>query len=134
VVADANRPDIKAKIFKVPHHGSETGHNDDVWTKLLAREPITATTPLNKGHLLPRASDVTRIVSLSGSAYVSRKTPLRQPRRRQNVVMKMTPRSLVRVQKVPGHIMIRKQASAPQNAWSVSLFDGADLLRNFEAA
>ncbi len=74
VVNSTNRPGGKASIFKVPHHGSQNAHNDDVWSKMLSAKPIAILTPYSKGRMvLPREGDVSRIVGLSGEAYLTAK-------------------------------------------------------------
>ena len=136
IVADTQRPPtLSAKIFKIPHHGSETAHHADTWTDLVASEPLTATSPFNGGSLLiPRKADVNRIVTLSGSSYITKGQVYRRRKRRSNVVEKLVPKSLRRVSGIPGHIRFRKRVGAPGNDWSVELFDGADLLKNFVTA
>jgi hypothetical protein len=32
IVKSTSRPQIRCRVFKIPHHGSVTGHSDDVWT------------------------------------------------------------------------------------------------------
>jgi hypothetical protein len=132
IVADPNKPPtLMAKIFKIPHHGSETAHHPDSWKCLIANEPLTATTPYNKSVLLPKQSDVIRITALATSSYVTKRRPYRRRRRRQNVVEKLVPKSLRALTRVPGQIRFRKQIGASTGDWVVDLFDGADLLQNF---
>ena len=57
-------------IFKVPHHGSENGHNNFVWEKILRQKPISILTAYNKGYKLPKDSDIDRIKKLSEKLYV----------------------------------------------------------------
>lgn len=61
---------VKSSVFKIPHHGSITGHNKDVWEKLLIQKPISILTVYNKGWKLPQDSDIDRISALSKSTYV----------------------------------------------------------------
>lgn len=69
-----NKPTIfdkKAKIYKVAHHGSETGHHDEIWTTLLESDPICLIAPFNKNPKLPSSEDVERITKLSDSVFIS---------------------------------------------------------------
>jgi hypothetical protein len=50
----------KAVVFKVPHHGSVTGHCDAVWNGMLAKNPFAFTTTHSQARL-PRDDDVRRI-------------------------------------------------------------------------
>jgi hypothetical protein len=72
VVLSDNRPQEKASIFKVPHHGSSTGHNQEVWTNLVHANPIAVLTPWHRGSLfLPTEQDTTRINQCTNAAFVS---------------------------------------------------------------
>lgn len=63
---------LKASVFKVPHHGSVTGHHDDVWKTLLASSPIALLTPFRGGRKkLPSREDRSRICSLTPHAFVT---------------------------------------------------------------
>lgn len=58
----------KSRIYKVPHHGSITGENTAIWSKLLDN-PISITTLYNSSHL-PKDTDINRIASNSKELYV----------------------------------------------------------------
>ena len=60
----------KSSVFKIPHHGSVTGHNDGVWENLLCENPTSVLTVYNRGSKLPKESDVQRIKSLSKDLYI----------------------------------------------------------------
>jgi hypothetical protein len=135
VVANMNRPqNLKASVFKIPHHGSATAHHDETWTHLIEPKPVSAATPWYVGNnVLPKQSDIDRICSMSARAYISRSQVLTRSKRRQNVVQKLVPPSLRRLPEVPGQIRLRKQIFGPSPNWDVALFDGADELKNFQA-
>jgi hypothetical protein len=135
VVANMNRPqNLKASVFKIPHHGSATAHHDETWTHLIEPKPVSAATPWYVGNnVLPKQSDIDRICSMSARAYISRSQVLTRSKRRQNVVQKLVPPSLRRLPEVPGQIRLRKQIFGPSPNWDVALFDGADALKNFQA-
>ena len=61
VVASTARPQQKASVFKVPHHGSETGHNENVWSDMLHAEPLAILTPWNRAGKLPSPADIQRL-------------------------------------------------------------------------
>jgi hypothetical protein len=73
IVGNASRPSGRAAIFKIPHHGSITGHHPLVWTELLDQSPITMLTPWNRGGGLPTVTDVERISQLSGTSLSTSK-------------------------------------------------------------
>lgn len=73
-IIDNKKPTIidrKAKIYKVAHHGSETGHHDGIWTDLLEPDPICLIAPFNRNPKLPSKGDIERIINLSDSVFIS---------------------------------------------------------------
>lgn len=60
----------KSSVFKIPHHGSITGHKQEIWDNLLQDCPISFITVYNKGYKLPTDDDISRINSLSGETYL----------------------------------------------------------------
>jgi hypothetical protein len=58
--------------FKVPHHGSVTAHNSDIWPLLMQTNAWALLTPFLRGRKqLPSAEDIERICSLSSSEYIT---------------------------------------------------------------
>jgi beta-lactamase superfamily II metal-dependent hydrolase len=65
-------PDARATVFKVSHHGSDTGHHDDIWTKLLDPSPIALLAPFRAGKKpLPSSEDRARILSFTSEAFIT---------------------------------------------------------------
>jgi beta-lactamase superfamily II metal-dependent hydrolase len=65
-------PDILASVFKIPHHGSITGHHDDVWSRLLKPNPVALLAPFRGGkNPLPDRDDRARILSLTPEAFIT---------------------------------------------------------------
>ena len=62
----------KAALFKVPHHGSESGHLPAVWSELLVDQPVSLVTPFRRGSVaLPKATDMDRIAGMSSVVYLT---------------------------------------------------------------
>ncbi|WP_028869746.1 ComEC/Rec2 family competence protein [Psychromonas arctica] len=59
----------KSVLFKVPHHGSRTGHHDEVWSEML-QKPCSILTTYNSSSL-PRSEDIERIKGESNSVYIT---------------------------------------------------------------
>lgn len=62
----------RADVLKVPHHGSLTGHHEEVWRDLLIKKPLAVVTPFNKlpdDKKLPTADDVLRLQSLASRVF-----------------------------------------------------------------
>jgi len=46
--------DAKASVFKIPHHGSETGYHEKIWDELVENNAIAKLSPYNRGTKLPK--------------------------------------------------------------------------------
>jgi beta-lactamase superfamily II metal-dependent hydrolase len=134
IVASPTRPEGKATVFKVPHHGSETGHHPEVWAHMLEENPIVVLTPFMRGRSrLPTRADAERICRQSTESYATANTQPRQARNRSNIVNKTireTVRDLREVPVATGQIRLRTSAVEPSNPnWSVELLGSAISLR-----
>lgn len=118
----------KAAAFKVPHHGSQNAHHDQVWSNMLVDAPLCLLTPYNRGGKLPQSADVYRILGRSGNSFASQKmslTPKRLARDRdvEKLIKSQAPGIRV-VKNSPG--VISAVLSYPWNGdWQVSLLKGA---------
>lgn len=129
ILASALRPDGKASMFKVPHHGSDTADDPQVWSTMLDLNPLAVLTPFIKGDLkLPMKSDVNRIYGCTSTAY-STATLRYPPIRRSKMVQRTIRETVKRIQPVygsSGHIRLRTDLSnAVKSPWIVDLFQGA---------
>lgn len=70
VVKNYESTNVKPFLFKIPHHGSQNGYNEDVWKQILAKFPISIITVYNKGLKLPKDEEIERIKKLSKAVYV----------------------------------------------------------------
>jgi hypothetical protein len=62
----------RAQLYKVAHHGSDTGHHPGQWTHLLADHPVSVLTPFLQGDQhLPERSDIQRIRNLSSQLLIA---------------------------------------------------------------
>jgi hypothetical protein len=133
VVASTTRPNpFRASSFKIPHHGSATGHLPATWSVLTDGHPISTLTPYRIGdNILPQPTDVSRIAGLSKKAYITKRTYDQRPIRRSSAVAKLVPSTLRRLHETPGHVRLRRHILQGGN-WNVALFDGATELANFQ--
>ena len=125
------RPNCKASVFKVPHHGSQNAHEDRVWNEMLHDEPVALLAPWRRGgRELPTARDVKRILSFTGRAYttVSHNVRIRRPaRNRRNAVertIRETGARIWRAGQFSGLIRLRK-ALGSQTDWDIETFGSA---------
>jgi beta-lactamase superfamily II metal-dependent hydrolase len=105
----------KAKIFKIPHHGSSNAHSNDVWSFLVEPNAACILTTYNGGHSIPTASDVSRIKSLTNNLYATTPPKGRLPKRDKAVerTLKETVKSRKALLGEIGHIQLRKRNSDP---------------------
>ena len=126
ILASSGRPTEKSSLFKVPHHGSETGHHSDVWEKMLTQNPVAILTPYNRSSKLPTPTDITRINSYSNRVFTTQS--LQRPHKvarpaHVEKMIKETVVSLERISKSTGHI--RAHLSSETSDWVVELNHGA---------
>jgi metallo-beta-lactamase superfamily protein len=61
-----------ASLYKVPHHGSDSAHNPDVWIKMLVANPLAVLTPWRKGFgRLPTRDGANNILELSKESFTT---------------------------------------------------------------
>ena len=72
IVGERTRPEGRASVFKVPHHGSVTADAPEVWRQMLEPEPLAVLAPWRRGDkALPTPEDVARILSRTMTAFAS---------------------------------------------------------------
>lgn len=118
-----NPPDGRADVYKVAHHGSVTGHSDDIWKVLLHNSPVSIITPWRRGGAhLPVSEDLVRISSLSAQTFLtaSPRRHVKPPKRSRLVeeeINKFT-RSWHTLDGSMGHVQMRCRVGEP---WRVGL-------------
>ena len=122
VLDSSERPQGRAAVFKVAHHGSITGHHDRIWTELLVDAPVAILTPWNRGSKLPTSADCSRIIDLTPNAYVT--SHLRAPKKQtqEQAVARTLRESGIRVSYTepdPGYVQLRRAHGAA--TWVVHL-------------
>lgn len=112
VLNSRQRPQEKAKFFKIPHHGSVTGHLQQVWEDMIESDPIGFLTEYRSSRL-PNESDLVRLLSLTSSLFRTTEPNNKLPRR-ENTIDKAMRGSVKRrrtILNTLGHIQIRSEAS-----------------------
>ncbi len=133
IISSTTRPEGKASLFKIPHHGSETGDYPSIWTELIEDNPVAILTPFSRRHL-PTKNDVSRILSNTNKAYSTSPHRRVEPPKKSKVVekqIKEVVRNYKQVDYSKGHIRLRAQMNKSGSDWSIDLFDGAVALENF---
>jgi len=129
IIESAERPQEKASVYKVSHHGSLNAHNDEIWNKLLSAQPHAIMTPFNRGRKkLPSPEDVERIESFTPKGYSTAKIAnIKSTIRRPSAVkrtIKETVGKIRRVQPQTGMVRLRRTIGS-STEWAVEFFDPA---------
>lgn len=111
VLASTNRPPGRAKFVKIPHHGSPTGHHNDIWNNMITqnREAVGLVTCFNRSNL-PSPMDIERIKNHTASLYQTTPgKPEALPKREKVVeqMMKQTVSNRKVTERNVGHIQLR---------------------------
>ena len=119
----------KASIYKIPHHGSNNADVGDIWAQLLKTNPIAVLTPLkNGGTILPKKSDITRILHNTNQAFITTH-PFKHHRIKREPAVERTLREIGAkvgtINMVCGHIQIRKNMNKKTAPPVVKLFKKA---------
>jgi beta-lactamase superfamily II metal-dependent hydrolase len=120
----------RASTFKVPHHGSENAHCDDVWTQLLTDTPVSIVTPYNRGTKpLPSQNDLDRLSSLTDKVFLTASPSYRRSKfsdRMVESVVRETTKSIRSLKTDLGQVRLRKKVGDVDKAWNVALFGSAN--------
>jgi beta-lactamase superfamily II metal-dependent hydrolase len=125
ILNDPVRPPDKASVFKVPHHGSQNGYEERVWTELLDPDPIAMVTPFARWDL-PTPEDVVRLCQLTSDSYIT-SAPSRPPTRTrpepvQEMIAAVTS-DIHEAENPTGQIRLRR--SPRESSWTLELFTPA---------
>jgi beta-lactamase superfamily II metal-dependent hydrolase len=128
IVTSTARPPGRAHILKVPHHGSETAHNEDVWTQLLEAKPHAVLTTFTSGTPLPTPKDITRLLERAATLHATTPPRAWSPHRREPAVER-TAKNVVTNRRVLkgqlGHVRMRCKVGEAIPTFSIDLFGPA---------
>jgi Metallo-beta-lactamase superfamily len=118
--------------FKIPHHGSVSGHHEEVWPKLFDQEAWAVLTPCVRGkNLLPEKTDIERICSYCRYPYITAQRSLTRYRYRDSTVQRQLREMGVTIDEEDskqGHVRFRRSTSDSNSDWTVEMFgDACDL-------
>ena len=136
ILQDKDRPNGKASVFKVPHHGSKNAYKPGVWKQMLNPNPFAVITPWRKGGSnLPTPEDVQRILSYTTNAYVTAGigSSSLSPAHRISMVRRTIKESGIQLRRLamsPGAVRLRRPIRS-RTQWKVETFGPARHLKNF---
>ncbi len=124
IINSSTKPDIKCQFFKIPHHGSENGHHDSVWTDMLHEKTVSIATPYARGRKkLPSDNDKNRILGLSSEFYMTSSGLKASKNQRSRAVEKTIKETakLTSTVYLQGIVQIRNGGSSYPESWTVEL-------------
>ena len=118
----------RASVFKIPHHGSITGHHQGVWEEMLTQSPLCLLTPYNRGRKLPQTRDVERILSKSTNSFATKKislTPksIKRDREKEKLIT-FSGKRISLITNEPGKITAHLEDLSTED-WKTTLANGA---------
>ena len=128
----------KAEVFKVPHHGSGTSDNDEIWNKLLIDQPVAILTPFKNGKIiLPMYKDLIRINSKSQNSFLTSPNKIQRSKvhkRYLDIEMSIATKSRTAVNPYFGYIKLKTSMNG-QNKWDIEMYGDAvkisDLIKGY---
>jgi hypothetical protein len=127
----------RSSIYKVAHHGSETGECAAIWDTLLLPSPFAILTPNTRlSRPLPSEEAVERILQRTPHAYATTRLTSTAPRRR-GIAVERTLREngwkIRAVEPKAGHVRLRRRLGSQAGGWSVELRGNATHLRHIRS-
>jgi len=117
---------VKSHIFKIPHHGSENGHCEDIWVKHLIENPIAISTSFTSlVDPLPTLKDVERIKKYTNNAYLVANSHI--PKIKIPKVLENMGATLPRENKL-GHVRVRIDSESDEFNPKIETFHSAGKL------
>lgn len=134
IIDSAERPQSKACIYKVSHHGSINAHNDEIWTKMLSDQAYAILTTFNQGKTkLPRSTDISRIESFTPNGYSTSNLAYSKSNIRRSATVERTIKERVgkirRLEPPTGMVRLRRFLDESES-WSVELSGSACKIKN----
>lgn len=119
-------------IIKIPHHGSENGHNEKLWTDYLIASPYALLTPYTRSKL-PRNEDIDRILNKSEKSFCTSHPEAKFKHAQDNAIektIKEVTKSYKAFKQNIGQIKVTK--TVDQTEFEVELIDSAKHLKEFK--
>ena len=130
IVESHARPQQRSSIFKLPHHGADNAHSDDVWMEMLLPRPLVTLAPYAAGRKKrPSPDDVCRILASTPDGFST--SPVQTgavPRTRDPAVERTIKATALRRRRLTsrlGAVRARRKAGHQASKWCVKLFGAA---------
>ncbi len=128
----ANSTVTPSSIYKVAHHGSVTGHHEEIWSALLHPRPICLVTPFNRlpeSKKLPTEVDIDRLLGKGRLILTSPRSSKKSKQRDPAVVRSLRESQIVirELTSAIGMTRLRRKANSVQH-WNLEIFPPAQEL------
>lgn len=124
ILLSKTRPEGRAAIFKIPHHGSRTGYDERVWKELLIEAPHAILTPFTRSSL-PKDTEIACILSHTSHAYGAGDNIAKKPKRESKVEKVFKEKTKTR-RTIDGKLgLVRFRVDTKTKAQKVELFGNA---------
>ncbi len=133
IVASDTRPQEKANLFKIPHHGSQNAHCDEVWLKMVHANAVSVLTPFRRGSGLPTQKDVARILKRCENSFITARTAFLNSKKREPMVERTIRESGIQMRQIDphlGHFRFRKKQG--DSVHKIELFGDAMHLQKMQ--
>ena len=132
IINSKTRPNGKAILYKVAHHGSINAYHPKIWEKMLTDNPIAILTPFSKGKKLPTIEGIQKICSKTSNAFITGNPFSKKKFKRHHLVEKTLKETTGKIKMITpsyGHVRIRIKS---KNKYSIELFGNATTLCNIK--
>jgi hypothetical protein len=138
IVNSAERPKGLASVFKIPHHGSITGHHNKVWSDMVIDSPYAILSPFSlAGKILPTDNDVVRIIKYAKESYITTTRPAPKSKISRSTAVERTIRETVgkiRTLEPPmGWVSLRNRGNLDSKSWDVELSESGSKLNAYSS-
>lgn len=121
-VVSESAPGQRASFVKVPHHGSENAHYQDLWVTCVEDDAIAVLSPWTRGtHHLPTQADLDRISAVAGEVHLTAMpAPIRaRPNAEvERMIRRLNPR---RITSLSHYGQVRARKRQAETRWRVTL-------------
>lgn len=121
------RLQVKAGVYKVPHHGSKNADREEIWTELLEENPLSVVTPFRPSGL-PRESDIERLKSRTTQLFLTAPVQGAEPSHDSSGIdeaMKATAKQRQLLRSGFGHVRVRFDREDDSDDFDVACFGSA---------
>lgn len=120
----------KHEVFKIPHHGSENGDHDKIWSDLLEFDATAVVSPFASGRtMLPGEKERERIRTRTQNGYLTappKPKRMKHPNRMVEKTMQEVTGQLDQLPSRYGHVRVRSRISNQPGDWTIELFGAAE--------